>query len=255
MRLGLVVRGSIYFFIGLFGLEMALGLRSGAANFTDVIIAASRQSGARVVLGILIVGLSAYSLWGVLKGVFNVLNKKKDWMGYATRVGYLASAVSYGILAWGAYELLVGGAITSASGNPSSYGQKIIAFPFGREVLMVVGICWILGAVAQGVGALREGFKQELKLRNMGEWQKKLGLLAGKLGLLARAVVFGLIGLFVFKAAMDWNLTETKGVGEVLNFLVEQTFGPIIVIVLSGGLGLMGMFSIFTARYGKISME
>ncbi len=89
----------------------------------------------------------------------------------------------------------------------------------------------------------------------MGKEQERWGLLIGKWGLVARSIIFGLIGAFIVKAAVDWNVSEAVGIGNLLGFLKNLTFGPLIVEIISLGLMAFGAFSIFSAKYVKFPEE
>ena len=65
-------------------------------------------------------------------------------------------------------------------------------------------------------------------------------------------MIFCLIGLFVIIAAADFDAEESVGVDGALKKIVEQPFGPAMLVVVALGLLCFGLFSFVEARYRKI---
>ena len=71
-------------------------------------------------------------------------------------------------------------------------------------------------------------------------------------GHLARMVAFGLIGIFLVKAAIDYAPTKAVGLDGALERLAHQTYGPFLLAVVAAGLIAFGAYSIADARYRRI---
>ena len=71
----------------------------------------------------------------------------------------------------------------------------------------------------------------------------------GVVGLLARAVVFGLIGWFLGKAAVEYDPDEAIGLDGALAKLTEAPYGPLLLGLTAAGLIAYGLFCIAQARY------
>ncbi len=74
----------------------------------------------------------------------------------------------------------------------------------------------------------------------------------GVTGLLARTVVFGLIGVFAIKAARDYTPKDAVGLDGALARLLDHSYGSAVLIVVACGLIAFGVYSIADARYRKI---
>ena len=74
----------------------------------------------------------------------------------------------------------------------------------------------------------------------------------GTIGLVARAVAFGLIGVFVFKAARDYSPKDAVGIDGALVKLQQHAYGTAALIVVAVGLMAFGAYSIADARFRKI---
>ena len=74
----------------------------------------------------------------------------------------------------------------------------------------------------------------------------------GVVGLCARAVAFGLIGIFIFRAARDFKASEAVGLDGALERLTRQSYGPTLLLIVALGLIAFGIYSIADARFRKI---
>ena len=78
-------------------------------------------------------------------------------------------------------------------------------------------------------------------------------LLVGQLGLLSLAVVFGIIALFLIVATLHHNPNEAKGLGDALQQLAQEPFGPLLLAAVALGLMTYGVFSFAEARYRRLA--
>lgn len=68
----------------------------------------------------------------------------------------------------------------------------------------------------------------------------------------ARAVVFILIGIFIARAAWEYDPDEAVGLDGALQKLAHQTFGPLPLGVVAGGLVVYGLFYLVKAAYREV---
>ena len=72
------------------------------------------------------------------------------------------------------------------------------------------------------------------------------------LGLLARMIVFGLIGVFLVKAAIDYNPQKAVGLDGAFATLAHHSYGAFLLGVVAVGLIAFAAYSLSDARYRKI---
>jgi hypothetical protein len=65
-------------------------------------------------------------------------------------------------------------------------------------------------------------------------------------------VVFGLVGIFLVKAAIDFDANAAVGIGGVLSKLLHRTYGGYLLGIVSAGLIVFAVYSFSDARYRKI---
>ena len=75
---------------------------------------------------------------------------------------------------------------------------------------------------SQNTIAWRGSFAQDSKLVEMSRLERRTFMALGRVGLVARAIVFGLVGYFVLKTAIDFKPHETVGLDGALGRLHHQ---------------------------------
>ena len=73
-----------------------------------------------------------------------------------------------------------------------------------------------------------------------------------RLGMAARGVVFGIIGVFLVIAARHANPAQARGVGGALHTLRQQPYGAALLAVVALGLIAYGCYQFILARYRRI---
>ncbi|MCB0107709.1 MAG: DUF1206 domain-containing protein, partial [Caldilineaceae bacterium] len=95
-------------------------------------------------------------------------------------------------------------------------------------------------------------FREVLKLHEMNADEERWATRAGRLGFAARGVVYSIIGIFLIIAAVRANPNEAVGIGEALQKLAQQPYGPWLLGLVAIGLVAYGFFAIVLARYRRI---
>jgi hypothetical protein len=66
----------------------------------------------------------------------------------------------------------------------------------------------------------------------------------GRLGFVARAVVYAMIGSFLVFAALHSHSSEAKGFGGALRFIQQQPYGSVLLGITAVGLLAFGIYGI-----------
>ena len=74
----------------------------------------------------------------------------------------------------------------------------------------------------------------------------------GVVGHIARAVVFGLVGIFLIKAAVEYDPQEAVGIDGALQRLQDEAYGTVALVAVAIGLIAFGVYSVVDARYRTI---
>lgn len=250
-RIGLVAKGVSYGLVGVLALELAAGQGGKATSREGALATLAHKPFGKVALVVLALGFAAYALWRFADAAFGRTGDEgaKD---LGKRAGYVARGLIYAGLTFGAFKILAG---SGGGGSQDAKAHKATA-----EILSWPGGTWLVGiagAVLIGAGlynAYRGVAKKFLKRwqENLGESARRWGTRAGVIGLLARGIVFGLIGIFAIKAALEYDPKEAIGLDGALQKLAAQAYGSVLLGVVAAGLLCYASFCVAEARYRKV---
>jgi hypothetical protein len=250
-RLGYATEGAMYTLIGLLAAGVAFGTGEHATGQHGAleIIAGSPFGG--VLVGLIALGFLGYALW---RGVQAIADPDREGTGLKAlgkRVGYGVSALVYAGLAFSAAGLILGSA-SQGNRTPDDWTALLLSWPLGRVLVVCVGIA----AVGMGLRELYQAYKARflkyLKLDEMGEGVRKWTERWGRLGIAARGIVFGVVGTFLIRAAIEYDPQEARGLGGALQTLAQQPLGPWLLGAVALGLIAYGLFMLLVARYRHI---
>ena len=93
----------------------------------------------------------------------------------------------------------------------------------------IAGACIAAAGLYNGYRGVTRKFRDKWKTSEMKPEARKWGTRAGVVGLLARMIVFGLIGWFLIKAAAEYDPKEAIGLDGALQKLAHQSYGPALL--------------------------
>lgn len=250
MRVGFLVRGLIYGMIGILAVQVAIVGRGTVADSQGAIVTMGKTPLGNVLLYVILVGLIGYSMWGVLRAVFDALHKGTSLKGIASRIGYGISAISYALLAVATYRLIQGVASAAHNGAQTTQTQQttasILSNSWGQWVVGIAAVVLIGAGLAQILQSMSRNFEQQFYpyalTNNQRQWIERLG----RFGTAARGLVFTLIGLFLFLAAYNKDPRQAQGIDGVLTALLHQPYGPLLMGVVALGLIAFGAYSVMS---------
>jgi hypothetical protein len=250
-RLGFAARGVVYALIGILAVQTAFGARSAAkiADTRGVLQMVAHQS--RALLWLLALGLFGYALWRVIQGVLDPENEGSDAKGLALRTGIVISGLIYGGLAYAAVRIAMGAA-SSGGKDTQGWTADLMTKPFGRWLVAIAGLCILGSGCGQIWRGWTEKFRHNLKLQEMDPTEQRVAIQSGKLGLIARGIVFLLSGWFLVQAALKFDPNEARGLGGALEALARQPHGQWLLALVAVGLIAFGAYSLLLARYRRI---
>jgi len=250
-RLGYAVRGALYAVMGL--LALGIALRVGIGQTTDLsgslVFLAGNPFG-KLVLVVAAIGLTAYSLWGFTRAFYDPLRRGSDAGGYAARLGFISSAVSYAAIVFFSLQLLAG------SGTAGDSTQKTIAsilvHPGGGSLTVLIGIVAIVVGLGQFLEAYRATFKADLKSADMSSTERDTAIKLGRFGMFSRGVIFLVIGWFIVQAGIHHDASQVQGFGGAFMYLLGQPFGRLLLSFIALGFVALGLHSFACARWIRL---
>jgi hypothetical protein len=252
-RFGLVAKGFSYGLVGVLAALLAAGRGGQAASREGALEVLADESYGKVLLVALALGFVAYGLWRLVQAIFDRDDEGSGANGLAKRVTYLGRAVIYGALAWAALELLDGtGNHESQTGEARKVTAEVLDWPAGRWLVGLGGLILIGVGVFNAYRAFTQKFEEKWNTGEMSGPERRWGPRLSSLGLLARFVVFSLIGAFFVKAAYEYDSQEAIGLDGALQKIVRASYGPTLLGIVAAGLLCYALFCFVEARYRRI---
>jgi hypothetical protein len=136
--------------------------------------------------------------------------------------------------------------------STQSYTARLMSQPWGQWLVGIVGLIVIGSGLYQIHKGYAAKFLKNLYLTGLSADGRKWAIASGRIGYIARGIVFGIIGIFFIVAAVQTDPSEARGLGGALRTLAEQPFGPWVLGLVAAGLIAFGIYSVVEARYRRI---
>jgi hypothetical protein len=252
-RVGYGVRGLIYIMMGLLALNVVFGKGGTPTDMQGAIDTIGKQPAGMVLLWVILIGLISYSLWGVIRAVFDPLQKGHDWEGLLARGGFLFSAVSYALLILPTYGYISGVGSASQSGaGTQKLMASIMSSPWGHWAIGLIGLAVIGGGLQQIYEGFKSSFDKQFQPYEMTAQEVKWATQLGRFGTATRGFIFALVGGLLCLAAYQSNPNQAVGIDTALTTLIRQPFGVWLLGIVAVGLMAFGVYSMATAVWFRV---
>jgi hypothetical protein len=249
-RAGFVARGLVYGIIGILALKLAIGSGGKTTDQQGAMKTLAQQPLGRTMLLALAVGLAGYATWRFTRAALGRGPEGSD-KGF-DRVAALASGFVYAAFFVLAIQILLDARGGSQTGNPKTTTAGVLSWPAGPLLVGLAGLVFIGIAGYQAYRGISRDFLHDSKTEEMRPEVRHWVGRIGTVGHLARAIVFGLVGSFLIKAAVQYNAKAAVGLDGALAKVQHQTYGHFLLGVVACGLLAFALYSISDARYRRI---
>jgi Domain of Unknown Function (DUF1206) len=266
-RIGWAAKGLVYMLTGVLAFTIVVdpfgsqrGAQGGGSNAdqadpSGAVAKVAQQPFGEVLLWILAVGLFMYAIWRI---VTVILPADVTGDSVIRRVGYVVSAVTYVVLGAAAVSLA---RRPGSSGGQDSQSQDSQITEVTRSVMEWSGGRWLVGiagVVVVGIGAyffwkgVSGSFENQLEHRAVGPFSWNVIRMMGRIGWIGRAAMMALIGVFVARAAYQFDPDEAGGLDDSLRRVADNSVGVILVVVVAVGLVAYGAYCIVSTPSRKL---
>jgi hypothetical protein len=251
-RVGLVAKGVSYALVGVLAIKLAADSGGKATSRQGALHTLAQHSFGKFVLVVLAFGFAAYAVWRFAQAFFDKNNDGDGAKGLAKRAGYFGRGAIYAGLTYSTIKILSGSAEQSQNQKAHKTAATVLSWPAGKWIVGAAGLVLIGVGLWNGYRAHEKKFLKNWKTEKMGPTAQRWGTRSGVVGLSARMVVFTLIGIFVVKAAYDYNPREAIGLDGALQKLASQSYGSWLLGIVAAGLLAYAVFCFFEARYREV---
>lgn len=253
-RVGHIANGLIYVLVGLLAARAASGDSGRITNYVGAMQEVLLQPLGMLLLGLWVVGLGAYVGWLLLK-TLQRRRPNEGARGVAARLSHAVTGLVYGAIAYTGLTLLAGWSVPTDDEVAETVAAGLLSVPLGPWIIAFGGVIILGYAVYQLYLALTASFRDELNLQGMQRRAKVWVVSVGRIGLTARGILYGVIGLLLLQAAWLRDPEKTAGLRDGLFVLSEGPFGSWALGLVAAGLIAYGAYQISKARYRPFEAE
>jgi hypothetical protein len=250
-RLGYLTRGVLYAAVGLLAFQMAIGAGGYTTDLQGAITYVSDQRFGQAALVVIAIGLVGYSLWGFARAILDPLARGTSPKALAERGGYLVSGLAYGSLMIPTVRILLGGDGNEGEQASSDWTAWLLSQSYGPWLVGAVGVVVAVGALGQAYLGIKGKFMDDFR-DDMKDGEEATALWAGRIGMVARSIVFAIVAWFLLQAALQVDASEPRGLDGALLALLMQPYGPFLMGTVALGLISFGVFSALSGRWIKL---
>jgi hypothetical protein len=246
-RAGYGARGIVFLLIA--GLALFSSFGGGRPDTGSALTALLEQPFGRIWIVLIGIGLAGFVVWRLAQALANADGQDDDMKGYAVRIALFGSAVTYAGLATTSLMMALQMSNSSGSGGEEGLAAWVMAQPFGRYLAGAIGLGFVVGGVVTAMKGIRRSFGRYLKL---DAHKNSPAVLISIYGLVARGLVFGIVGVFFLYAAFTVDPDQAGGMADALAWVQGLPFGSVIYAVVALGLAAFGIYNFVEARYRRI---
>jgi hypothetical protein len=250
-RAGFVARGIMYAVIGWIALQIAFGKSRQQADKNGALHALSSTPVGAAALWLLVIGFFGMALWRLSEAAYGA--PVGGGREAKARLGALARAVIYAVTGYGVLKYAIG------TGGPQSSNQQsvdltaaLLRHPGGQALVIVIGLAFIIGGLALAYQYWTKKFLENLRTGQMRAPARRAVEWLGRVGGVARGIVFITAGVFLVVAAVKFQPQQAKGIDSALRALAATPAGPWVLVIVAVGLIMFGVFSCCEARWRRI---
>jgi phosphatidylglycerophosphate synthase len=248
-RAGLAARGLVWLVVGLLTASVAFGGGDEQTDQNGALRAVAGQPFGEVLLVVVAVAFLSYGAFRLLAAAVG----HRDEQG-ASRWGRRAISLFTGI----AYVFL---AVTTATfvlrgggeDQTTSRTAELMSRTGGRTAVGLIGVALVVIGLVFIVRGIMKRHAKHLEQHRMPPRVRRPAVVVGIVGLVGRGAVFVLLGLFVVRAAVEFDPQEAKGLDAALQSLAAQPYGPVLLVAAAVGLLGYAVWSFVEAAYREIS--
>lgn len=251
---GLAARGVMYLVSALLTVRIAFGSSPDeeGPGKQGALESVAQQPFGRVALTVLAVGLAGYAAWRFI-AAWKYEGDADDapWQVWRKRIAYVGRGIVYLAALGTAVSLILDDDTGSGQSNGGESGQdieRVFDLPAGRWIVLAVGVGVLAAAVYNGYRAVSGKYREKWE-GDMTATERRWAIVVSEVGLVGHMAVFGLVGFFLTRAAIQFDPDEPESLDQAVRALADTSFGTTALLALAGGMVAYAAFSFVEARW------
>ena len=246
-RIGLVAYGLVHLVVAWLAIQLALGDKEGSADSQGAVQQLAEQPFGRALVWAVAIGMFLLALWQGLASPFGY-RQEEGFTQVRKRVTAAGKAVGYVVIGLSALHAATGPSASKRNGTDSTTA-KVMDWPGGQVIVGAVGLA-IMGIGGYLVyRAFTEKFAKHINAEGRSGSTGTAYLWFGKVGYTAKGVAFGIVGSLFLYAALSHEPKKSGGLDQALHKVLQQPFGPVLLMAIALGIGCYGLFGFARARH------
>jgi hypothetical protein len=249
VRAGLLAYGLVHLLIGWLAVQLALGDRSGEASANGALQELSRKPFGQTLVWAVAVGMLLLVVWRVVEAAFG----HRDEEGtdrVRKRVASGLKAGIYAALGVTAVRVAAGSGSSGSSGKGSrGMTAKLMDLPGGQWLVVAGGLAIAGYAANVAWRGWAEKFAEHLETEGKLGYSGAAYLILGRVGYIAKGISLAIVGGLFCYAGLTHKAKESGGLDTALQKVLEQPFGPYLLIAIGVGIACYGLFCFARARH------
>jgi|SRR3954451_304157 hypothetical protein len=244
VRFGMLVYGVVHLIVAWLAVQLALGEQGQNASQKGAMRTLAKQPFGTLLLWLVAIGMFLLVLWRVIE----VLVGHQEYEGgkrWRRRAVSAFKAVVYGYIGVTALRF----ALDAGSSSSSNYTSTLMDQPYGRWLVGGVGAAIIVYGLSYARRGWTEKFMENLDARGTIGDAGTAYRWVGKIGYIAKGVAFCVVGGLFVAAAVNHDAKKSGGLDDALHTVLQQPFGPFLLILIAVGIGCYGLFCFARARH------
>lgn len=253
-RAGLISKGVVYCLLGALAFMSAfeIGGRSDEDATKKGVLNLIEGVGGKVLLGILALGLFCYTAWRLIQAFTEGRRSEGATKKSGKVIRYLFSAIGYFLFALYAANRFFGNGDKSGGDKTQSTVSELMSKPFGDWLAGLLGLALAITGIYQIYYGISGKYRKHVQDLSLHSTASRNLLRAGKIGYVARGIVWLILSWLLFKAAFQSDYGEAGNTGKAFHFLEAASFGSYLLGALGIGLICYGVFNFIRARFERL---